>query len=47
MVKITSRYAAVWESNNMTFLGNTIEYNLCIKYLFNEEQKIKHTWKSS
>ena len=33
-VKITSRYTVVWVSNNVTFLGNTIEHNLCIKYLF-------------
>ena len=47
MVKIISRYTAVSESNNVTFLGNTIEHNLCNKYLFKKEQKIKHTYKGS
>ena len=27
--------------------GNTIEHNLCNKYLFKKEQKIKHTYKGS
>ena len=45
--QITSRYTAVWESNNVAFLGNTIECSLCIKYLFKEEQKIKHTSKGT
>ena len=45
--QITSRYTAVWESNNVAFLGNAIEYNLCIKYLFKKEQKIKHTSKGT
>ena len=45
--QITSTYTAVWESNNVAFLGNTIECSLCIKYLFKEEQKIKHTSKGT
>ena len=45
--QITSRYTAVWESNNVAFLGNAIEYNLCIKYLFKKEQKIEHTSKGT
>ena len=40
-------YCIVWVSNNVIFLRNTIEHNLCIKYLFKEEQKTKHTSKDS
>ena len=32
VVRITSRYNVVWESNKVTFLGNTI-YQIFIKYL--------------